>query len=58
MKTGIIDVLMFSISPVYDLMPEGVVIDDLTNMETYQQRDWAGSTQTASSCIKPANPWA
>ena len=39
MKTGIIDVLMFSINPVYDLMPEGVVIDDLTNMETYQQRD-------------------
>ncbi|MFQ7281530.1 MAG: aldo/keto reductase, partial [Christensenellales bacterium] len=41
-KTGIIDVLMFSINPVYDLMPEGVVIDDLTNMETYQQRDWSG----------------
>ena len=41
-KTGLIDVLMFSINPVYDLMPEGVVIDDLTNMETYQQRDWSG----------------
>ena len=38
----IIDMLMFSINPVYDLMPEGVVIDDLTNMETYQQRDWSG----------------
>ena len=41
-KTGLIDVLMFSINPVYDLMPEGVVIDDLTNMDTYQKRDWSG----------------
>lgn len=41
-KTGLIDVLMFSINPVYDLMPDNVVIDDLTNMDTYKQRDWNG----------------
>lgn len=39
-RTGLIDVLMFSINPVYDLMPENVVIDELTNMDSYARREW------------------
>lgn len=41
-RTGLIDVLMFSINPVYDLMPENVVIDELTNMDSYARREWNG----------------
>lgn len=41
-RTGLIDVLMFSTNPVYDLMPENVVIDELTNMDSYARREWNG----------------
>ena len=53
-KTGLIDVLMFSINPAYDLLPEDTRSStDLSKTESYQQGDWNGiEPGSARSCIQ------
>lgn len=41
-ETGLIEVLMFSLNPAYDLLPEETVIDDLFRAETYQDDNLRG----------------
>lgn len=41
-ETGLLDVLMFSLNPAYDLLPEDVKIDDLFAPVTYQQEGLNG----------------
>lgn len=38
-ETGIVDVLMFSINPAYDILPPDTVIDDLFNPESYTSQE-------------------
>lgn len=41
-KTGLIDVLMFSINPAYDILPENTLIDDLFNPKSYMNNELNG----------------
>ena len=41
-RTGCIDVLMFSVNPAYDLLPENTEIDDLFKSESFQSQDLLG----------------
>ena len=41
-QTGLIDVLLFSLNPAYDLLPEDTVIDDLFAEETYRKGELRG----------------
>ncbi len=42
-KTGLIDVLMFSINPAYDIMPEDMELSNLYKAESYQNDDVNGT---------------
>jgi uncharacterized protein len=42
-RTGLIDVLMFSINPAYDILPEDTPIDDLFTAGAYQNEHLAGT---------------
>lgn len=42
-KTGLIDVLMFSINPAYDILPEDTQIGGLSKAESYQKDDLNGT---------------
>ncbi len=41
-KTGLIDVLMFSINPAYDILPENTAIDDFFTAESFQDEKLKG----------------
>lgn len=41
-KTGLIDVLMFSINPAFDLLPEDIKLDDLFIKDTYENKSLFG----------------
>lgn len=41
-EAGLIDVLMFSINPAFDLLPENVIVDDLLEKKSYENRPFAG----------------
>ncbi len=41
-KTGLIDVLMFSINPAYDLLPEDTLCDDLFQKKTFENPELLG----------------
>ena len=43
-KTGLIDVIMFSINPAYDILPPNEDVDTLFKAETYQAPDVLSST--------------
>ena len=41
-KTGLIDVLMFSVNPAYDLLPEDTLCDDLFQKKTFENPELLG----------------
>ncbi len=41
-KSGLIDVLMFSLNPAFDLLPEGMDLDSLFKKDSYQQEGLLG----------------
>ncbi|MFV0399646.1 MAG: aldo/keto reductase [Oscillospiraceae bacterium] len=41
-ETGLIEVLMFSLNPAYDILPEETVIDNLFNPESYKDESLRG----------------
>lgn len=41
-KTGLVDVLMFSLNPAYDLLPEDTLCDDLFVKDTFQNPNLSG----------------
>ena len=48
-ETGLLDVLMFSLNPAYDLLPEDVKIDDLFVPETFEigKLNWVNPSRAA-----------
>lgn len=51
-RTGLIDVLMFSVNPAYDLLPEDTVIDDLFIKGTYEKGGLVGIHPARDSLYK------
>lgn len=51
-KTGLIDVLMFSINPAYDILPENTLIDDLFKSESYNNNKLNGINSVREELYK------